>query len=110
MKTMIKIATLCAAMTLTPAAFANSSSLAPSLLPKTSTNIQHGYSLEYSFPGSSTEQFYTRVGITQLKKGNVEKAERAFLAVLRANPKNAVAKYVITEIELSRAIAAQEKS
>ncbi len=48
--------------------------------------------------GSSTASYYYRVGVSQFEKGNFEKAERAFEAVLRAKGLNKQALYYLTQI------------
>ena len=48
--------------------------------------------------GSSTASRYYRVGVRQFEKGNLEKAEKAFKAVLRARGLNKQALYYLTQI------------
>jgi len=79
--------------------------LVPTALAAPSSTVQNSYS-----GGQSIEQFtqvtptklhYLKVGVNEFEKGNYDKAEFAFKAVLRADTDNVYAKqylYVITEL------------
>ncbi|MEP6342580.1 MAG: hypothetical protein ABJ275_04630 [Maricaulaceae bacterium] len=49
---------------------------------------------------SSTASFYYRVGVNNFKKGHMEKAERAFKAVLRADGLDTQANFYLAKIKL----------
>ena len=52
--------------------------------------------------GSSTASHYYRVGVRQFEKGNFDKAEYAFNAVLRANGLNQQAHYYLVKINMEQ--------
>ena len=52
--------------------------------------------------GSSTASHYYRVGVRQFEKGNFDKAEDAFNAVLRANGLNQQAHYYLAKINMEQ--------
>ena len=52
--------------------------------------------------GSSTASHYYRVGVRQFEKGNFDKAEYAFNAVLRANGLNQQAHYYLAKINMEQ--------
>ena len=54
-------------------------------------------------PGASdTASFYYRVGVRQFEKGNLDRAEDAFNAVLRANGLNQQAHYYLVKINMEQ--------
>jgi len=52
--------------------------------------------------GSDTASHYFKVGVNQYKKGNLEKAEQAFEAVLRAKGLNKQAHYYLAKINIDQ--------
>lgn len=92
MKRVLSSVLLASAMCISPAAFASGTT-------QVSTSV--GQSLESFTQVTPTEIKYMKIGITQFEKGNYDKAEYAFKAVLRADTDNVYAKqylYVITEL------------
>jgi len=94
MKYLLSSVIVTGALCIAPAAFAAPSSTVQN-------TYSGGQSVEQFSQVTPTEFHYLRVGVNQFKKGNYDKAEYAFKAVLRADTKNIYAKqylYVISEL------------